>query len=276
MRSDLPHSVSQRVADRRRFLLAEPVPLGVPDGDLEAGEATRPVVVQHVQRCAEAAAGHFHGQGGEAVLTAAPQQVGIPVGVGRDAAVRAADPFQIAAAVDRCEGVVPGDVDSTSTPSGRPGARSAASAAARSAAAWSGCHWGSVGTTDGTSSLTGSARSAAIERGAHPVEALHCPVVPVGHLVVSAPAPGGVHRPVHSPAPVDGETAKASRAYTRGSTRGSSSATGASTSARRRATPTSNSASPSCPGGATRTRTSQGSRRSATRSEWWTTITSST
>lgn len=57
--------------------------------------------------------------------------------------------------------------------------------------------------TDRTSSLTCSARSAAIECGAHPVEALHSPVVPVGHLVVPAPAPGGEHRPVHSPAPVD-------------------------------------------------------------------------
>lgn len=41
--SDLLHRVPECVADSGQFLIDEPVTFGVPDGDLEEGEATRQV-----------------------------------------------------------------------------------------------------------------------------------------------------------------------------------------------------------------------------------------
>lgn len=100
---DLLHWMSERVPDGGQFLVAEQGTLGVPDGDLESGKATRPVVVQRVQRGRGSAAGDHHGEGGEAVVAVGFEQVSPPLGVDRRPAARTADLLQILTTVDNGE-----------------------------------------------------------------------------------------------------------------------------------------------------------------------------
>ncbi|AEW99917.1 putative methyltransferase (plasmid) [Streptantibioticus cattleyicolor NRRL 8057 = DSM 46488] len=67
---DLPDGVPELMGHGGQFLLGEPDTFGVGDGDLEAGEAEGPLVVERVERGGGAAAGNPHGQTGEAVEVA--------------------------------------------------------------------------------------------------------------------------------------------------------------------------------------------------------------